>query len=228
MLPTRTKTKLCITALVGLLACGTGDSASSSTTDSTPPATAEAAPADCPPTITALPPSPLYSAKDKRLRGAAVIVVLKSKRRIMLFERGTLKNLAGTSACFRMGLAPGGPKGHKQREGDKRTPEGWYRTSDKPTSRWYGAIAIHYPGAQDAAKGLHAGTINRPTYEAILASLDKDQKPPQRTALGGEILIHGGGAQDWTLGCVAMANPRLDSLRAGLPQTLRTDVLILP
>ncbi len=53
-------------------------------------------------------------------------------------------------------------------------------------------------------------------------------KPPQQTLLGGEILIHGGGsATDWTLGCIAMENTDIDALRAGLPPSMKTDVLIL-
>ena len=60
-------------------------------------------------------------------------------------------------------------------------------------------------------------------------ALAADQKPPQTTPVGGEILIHGGGNQaDWTLGCIALANPDIDALRATLPRSMVTDVLILP
>jgi WD40 repeat protein len=39
--------------------------------------------------------------------------------------------------------------------------------------------------------------------------------PPQDTALGGEIFIHGGGTgSDWTLGCIALADARIDWLFA--------------
>ena len=41
------------------------------------------------------------------------------------------------------------PAGHK-REGDGKTPEGLYATSDKPWSQYYAAIAVHYPGIKDA------------------------------------------------------------------------------
>ena len=110
-----------------------------------------------------------------------------------------------------------------------RTPEGWYRTSDKPSSRWYGAISVHYPNADDAKRGLAAKAISQATYRRIVGALAAGIKPPQRTALGGEILIHGGGsATDWTLGCVAMDNPRLDLVRNTLPAGLRADMLILP
>jgi hypothetical protein len=174
----------------------------------------------------ALPPG--TAADDPRLQGAHLIVVRKAKRRLTLFAQGKAVVLDGTPACWRVGLGPA-PRGHKYRQGDGRTPEGWYRTSDKPWSQYYGAIAIHYPNAHDAEAGRVQGTIDAPTARAMQAALKRDRKPAQQTDLGGEILIHGeGSATDWTLGCVAMDNPDLDQLRAALPKGLKTDVLILP
>ena len=139
-------------------------------------------------------------------------------------------SLPGESiGCWRVGLATGYETGDKLREGDMKTPEGWYRTSDKPTSSHYAAIAVHYPNAEDAQRGLDAGVIDEPSYESILSALDKDEKPAQQTAMGGEILIHGGGgADDWTLGCLGMDNEDIDTLRTHLPEGMRVDLLILP
>ena len=37
--------------------------------------------------------------------------------------------------------------------------------------------------------------------------------PPQRTRLGGEIYIHGGGTDgDWTRGCIAMADRDIEEI----------------
>ncbi len=168
-------------------------------------------------------------ADDPRLQGVGLIVVRKAERSIQRFRAGTALMLEeDTPACWHIGLGPA-PEGHKYRQGDGRTPEGWYRTSDKPWSQWYGAIAIHYPNARDAEAGRVQGRIDKPTERRIQAALAKDKKPPQASALGGEILIHGqGGFSDWTLGCVAMENQDLDKLRASLPKGLRTDVLVLP
>ncbi len=151
---------------------------------------------------------------DERLRAGHVVVVWKADRRLGHYVDGAL------ARCLPVGLAPSSPPGPKAREGDRKTPEGWYRTSDKPTSRWYRAIAVHYPGPEDARRGLEAGLVTRAEHDAIVAAVARDEKPPQHTALGGEILIHGGGASDWTLGCVALEDADLDALRAALPPDL--------
>lgn len=177
---------------------------------------------ECPPTVDALPPGPTYDPVDPRLRGEHVVVVLKERRVLGHYAQGTLTRCAG------VGLAAGAPTGHKQREGDRRTPEGWYRTSDKPTSRWYHAIAIHYPGVDDAERGLRDGLVDQAQRDAIVDAVRADTKPPQTTGLGGEILFHGGGASDWTLGCIALEDTEIDALRAALPTDLRFWTLILP
>ena len=132
------------------------------------------------------------------------------------------------SACWPIGLGFT-PEGHKRAEGDGRTPEGLYATSDKPWSQYYAAIAVHYPGAEDARAGERDARISPGVSQRIQRALAANKKPPQRTPLGGEILIHGGGsASDWTLGCVAMDNAHIDALRATLPNDMVTEVLILP
>lgn len=160
---------------------------------------------------------------DPRLQGPAVLVVFKAERSLGLYRSGVLQG------CWAVGLASDYPAGTKQRRGDKKTPEGWYRTSDKPWSSFYKAIAVHYPEVRDADRGLAEGLITQAERDAIAGALAEGRKPPQETRLGGEILIHGGGSStDWTLGCVALEDADLDRLRAALPADLQTDVLILP
>ncbi len=160
---------------------------------------------------------------DPRLGGAGVLVVLKEQRRMGLYAEGALQG------CWEVGLAYAYSDGHKQVRGDLRTPEGWYRTSDKPWSQFHGAIAVHYPGVADARRGLKAGLIDQAQHDAIVEAHRLGKKPPQDTRLGGEILVHGGGGEvDWTLGCVALDDDALDTLREQLPETMRTDMLILP
>lgn len=160
--------------------------------------------------------------KDARWEAAHLVVVRKAVRRVLLYRSGV------QAGCWPAGLGFS-PEGHKSREGDGRTPEGWYRTSDKPTSRYYHAIAVHYPNTLDAERGLAEGRIDEATDRAIQSALSADRKPPQNTPLGGEILLHGGGsASDWTLGCVAMENDDIDALRAALPDGLKVDVVVLP
>lgn len=176
----------------------------------------------CPDDVAGLPSSELYRSGDRRLQSDALVVVHKSGRRLMVFSSGQLQH------CFAAGLGFS-PEGHKAVEGDGRTPEGWYRTSDKPWSTFDGAIAIHYPNAQDAEVAYRKGRIRKATRDAVAEAWSERRLPPQRTALGGAILIHGGGAaSDWTLGCVALEEPDLQILRAALPPGQRTNILILP
>jgi L,D-transpeptidase catalytic domain len=179
-------------------------------------------PNGCATSPTALPASPLYDPADPRLRASAVLVAHKSGRRLMLFAHGKLQR------CWAMGLGFD-PRGHKQHEGDGRTPEGWYRTSDKPWSDFAGAIAVHYPNDDDAAVALADGRLAAPEHEDVLDALAHETVPPQQTALGGEILIHGGGSrQDWTLGCMALEDEDLAGLRATLPSDQQAWLLVLP
>lgn len=189
---------------------------------------AEAVGPTCPATVAALaeqhPEQLSAAAAATRLQGAHLIVVQKGARWVGRYAGGVLAE----GACWRVGLGFA-PEGTKQAEGDGRTPEGWYRTSDKPWSQWYAAIAIHYPNAEDARAGQEAQRITAATARSIVAAVERDEKPPQTTALGGEILLHGGGSSsDWTLGCIAMNDEDIDALRAGLPRSMRADVLILP
>jgi murein L,D-transpeptidase YafK len=180
--------------------------------------------------------SALVAADDAGLKSEHLIVVSKTDRRLMLFRDGVLRqgDRGGDApSCWRIGLASGptgsAPLGHKLRQGDLRTPEGWYRTSDKPHSSFYAAIAVHYPNVRDAERGHADGVLSAGELARIKSALARDKKPLQNTALGGEILIHGGGGtSDWTLGCIAMNDVDIDDLRAALPSGMRMDVLILP
>ena len=91
------------------------------------------------------------------------------------------------------------PVGHKQYEGDKRTPEGTY-TLDyiKENSVYYRAFHISYPNSEDIKRARAMG--KRP---------------------GGMIMVHGQPSNrseyhdsvqrsDWTNGCIAILNPEMD------------------
>lgn len=167
---------------------------------------------------------------DPRLSADHLIVVRKAARRVQLFEKGTAAVGSGAAgrACYRVGLGFA-PDGHKTREGDGRTPEGWYATSDKPWSSFYAAIAVHYPNGEDARAAAEDGRISVPVRDAIATAERAGKKTPQTTAMGGEILLHGGGSStDWTLGCIALDNADLDDLRRHLPKDMKVLVRILP
>ncbi len=183
-----------------------------------------------------LPASTLFDPADPRLRGDALIVVLADARRTMIFRKGVLdrdEGASGAPACWRVALGVDSsgehPRGAKRRRGDRKTPQGWYRTSDKPWSSFAPAVAIHYPSGPDARAGIGAGLVSEAQVAAIEQAIARDEKPSQKTRLGGEILFHGGGSwADWTWGCVAFDDEDNATFRSLLPADMRTDVLLLP
>lgn len=120
------------------------------------------------------------------------VLVEKSKNKMTLFRKG--KEIAHYHVVF-----GGNPTGHKQQEGDERTPEGKYVLDfKKPNSAYYKAIHISYPNAQDIARAKAKGK-----------------------SAGGDIMIHGqkNGFEalqaqtqkyNWTIGCIALTNEDMD------------------
>ena len=135
------------------------------------------------------------------------IVVKKSQRQLLLFAGDKLLR------TYHIGLGSS-PSGDKVREGDRRTPEGdFYIFTKNDKSAYYLSLGISYPNALHAERGLRDGLITRAQYEAITGALRAKKRPPQNTLLGGDIYIHGNGAQsDWTWGCVALENEDIREL----------------
>ena len=136
------------------------------------------------------------------------ICVEKSIRKMTVFYNGSpLKSYA---------IALGGnPIGHKQHQGDLRTPEGLYTINDKnPNSGYHKNLGISYPNNADRAAARTLG------------------KTP-----GGDIKIHGlpngqgyiGKAHvisDWTWGCIAVTDEEVNELYNAV--SIGTPILILP
>lgn len=107
------------------------------------------------------------------------------------------------------------PEGHKEIEGDMKTPEGQYTINDKnPQSAYHLNLGISYPNEKDVA---HAKKLGK--------------KP------GGDIKIHGLASEyadighahrysDWTHGCIAVTNPEIEELFERTP--LGTPIEIVP
>ena len=123
------------------------------------------------------------------------------------------------------------PTGHKQVQGDGKTPEGTYSVCErlhKKLAPRYGArsLRLSYPNTQDARSALAVGTISPAQKRAIASAIEKGSMPPQNTPLGGSIRIHGGGVgRDWTLGCIAMRDPDIIDLYAQTAPGARVQVL---
>ncbi|MBA3354888.1 MAG: L,D-transpeptidase [Pyrinomonadaceae bacterium] len=148
------------------------------------------------------------------------IVIFKSKRQLELYSNGVVVR------TYRVGLGLN-PVDDKQREGDRATPEGeFYIFTKNPKSAYYLSLGISYPNIEDAERGLRAGLITRAQRDRIVSAINKKAAPPQYTALGGLIYIHGNGAgSDWTWGCVALENEDIQelykSVDIGTPVTMK-------
>ncbi len=154
------------------------------------------------------PPADLSSLPDQcPTDGERLVVIHKAKRALGLYVGGQL------AAAYPIGLGPR-PEGDKEREGDRRTPEGeYYICTRNPRSRFHLFLGISYPNQRDAAHALSDGRITQHQHDAIVTAVTARGQPPWDTPLGGEIGLHGGGAgADWTLGCIALENDAIDHL----------------
>lgn len=148
------------------------------------------------------------------------IVIEKAKRRLAVFDG------ASVVAEFSIGLGFA-PDGDKAIEGDGRTPEGdFYVFTKNPESRFFLSLGISYPSREDAERGLAEGLISEEEHRAIADAINEKRMPPQKTKLGGEIYIHGGGEKsDWTEGCIALKNNEMqalfDAIPVGTPVTIK-------
>lgn len=136
------------------------------------------------------------------------VVIVKSERRLSL--------LRGDDPVRQYRIALGGePDGHKQREGDRRTPEGEYFIDLRnPDSAYHLALRISYPNEKDRLRAWLDG------YDP-----------------GGQIMIHGlrngyawigerHALDDWTDGCIAVTNSEMEEIWSLVD--IGTPVEILP
>jgi len=149
------------------------------------------------------------------------LVVKKSERKLEIFDGEKLIK----TYKIRLGFAP---EGDKEQEGDGKTPLGeFYVFTKNDKSRFYLSLGISYPSIDDAERGLEENLISPEEYDEIIKAIGEKKMPPQKTRLGGEIYIHGGGTQeDWTEGCMALKNEEMKELFDAIP--LGAKVTIMP
>jgi LysM repeat protein len=123
----------------------------------------------------------------------------------------------------------------KQKLGDYKTPEGKYYITEKlvynPADEYLGTrwMRLSYPNIQDADRGLQQGIINQQTHDAIVDAINNKLMPPQDTALGGAVGVHGGSTaafgSDWTWGCVGLKSSDVEDfyqyVRVGTPVVIQ-------
>ncbi len=140
------------------------------------------------------------------------LVVSKARRELRLYSGEKLVR------TYPVGLGAN-PVDDKEREGDKRTPEGnFYIATKNAHSEFYRSLGISYPNIAAAERGLQNHLITLAQYNQIVIAERQRRNPPQDTPLGGKILIHGGGsACDWTFGCVALDRLDIKELFSAIP-----------
>jgi len=115
------------------------------------------------------------------------------------------------------------PEGAKEKEGDGKTPEGIYFICLKKMGKYGPSLGISYPNEQDALKAHGDESL----IACIRERAQRKERPPWGSPLGGEIYIHGGGAEkDWTAGCIALNEKDAEALYARVP--IGTSVEIIP
>ena len=135
------------------------------------------------------------------------VLVIKREKLLYLMSKG--ERFASIPVTF-----GAEPVGHKQMQGDERTPEGHYTLTYKnPKSKFYKSIHISYPNARDRENARRLGVDP-----------------------GGDIMIHGLGKDwewaaslapffFWTNGCIALSNRDMDlvweAVDSGTPIEIR-------
>jgi murein L,D-transpeptidase YafK len=156
----------------------------------------------------------MLSCPDAPEPSGLVVLVDKSDLRLAVFQDGAPLPGPDGATCFPVALG-GVPTGTKERRGDERTPTGTFRITHKnPNSSFHLSLGLDYPRAQDAEAGFAAGIIDARTRDRVVAVARAGGMPVRDTALGGDIYLHGGGAEpsNWTDGCVGMDDNVIDWL----------------
>lgn len=106
-------------------------------------------------------------------------------------------------------------------EGEGKTPLGTFRVAwINHDSRFRAFYGLDYPSREQAELALQRKKIDIDTYFAIRKAVFTGHLPPQDTALGGHLGIHGLGDgdatvhrnADWTQGCIALNNEQIEQL----------------
>lgn len=130
------------------------------------------------------------------------VVVMKSDRRMYLMHHQKVLKAYDVHLGF-------APEGHKQFEGDGKTPEGAYLINRRnPNSTYHLSIGISYPNEQD-----------------------REFAKAHNKSPGGDIFIHGGprpgldpSGPDWTVGCVAVTNDEVEDVYAMVKNGTQIDI----
>lgn len=148
---------------------------------------------------------PSQSISPAGLRADRVLVLKKQRTLELLSEGKVIKT-------YKVALG-GDPAGPKARQGDHKTPEGFYVLDFRNAhSQYYKSIHISYPNEQDRATARKAGV-----------------------SPGGDVFVHGlpngyaavGAAhrlKDWTDGCIAVTDQEIDEIWKAVPDGTQIEI----
>lgn len=134
------------------------------------------------------------------------VVVIKSKRLMMLLHNGEIFK------TYKIALGKQ-PIGHKNREGDQKTPEGSYILNSRNSkSKFHLSLNISYPNGSDILRAQEFGV-----------------------SPGGSIMIHGLSDDlknlgklhrilDWTNGCIAVTNSEIEEIWQLVPDGIPVEI----
>ena len=138
-----------------------------------------------------------------------------SARRLVITKHAkTLVLLDGEEEVLRIPVVIGKNLADKQREGDLATPEGeFYICYKNAESKYHRFLGLSYPNVEDAERGLREKLITKAEYDEIREAIFARKCPPWKTALGGEVGLHGPCPNvTWTHGCIAMGVEQIERL----------------
>ena len=149
--------------------------------------------------------------------GIEIVIVRDQNQLLIKKDKNTIKT-------FHAAFGSGGRQA-KVREGDRKTPKGYYRIHEvRSSNQFLTFMQLNYPNMNDAKNALKSGLIDRKEYRRILGAHLYNELPPQNTVLGGLIGIHGIGSEtqekidiheisNWTKGCIALRNSEIRELQ---------------
>jgi len=129
------------------------------------------------------------------------LIGLKAEEELQVWVSGTDKKWKHLKNYPILGMS--GKLGPKLQEGDMQVPEGIYGLESlNPNSLYHLALRVAYPNADDTRRGKADG----------------------RSALGGDIMIHG---KDCSIGCLAMGDEAAEDLFVLAAQTGIDNVTVI-
>lgn len=157
----------------------------------------------------------LGDASAPRFPGELWVLVDDQEARLSIFRGRQL-----VERYSPISLGRGGAKPQRVR-GDRTTPLGEFRvTRFNFDSKYHIFVGLDFPTPTHARMALDTGIYSQRDYDDYFSYYRRHGTPPQDTALGGYIGIHGVGVGDpeihrrfhWTDGCVAVTDRQIEDL----------------